>query len=99
MPEAFKRCVVAFATPERQWLWEVVLPESATVAQALEAARAAAGQVPASWDDAPVGIFGQPCERSAVPADGDRVELYRPLAQDPRESRRARVARLRRHKG
>jgi putative ubiquitin-RnfH superfamily antitoxin RatB of RatAB toxin-antitoxin module len=89
-----KRCMVAYATRERQHLWSVELPAQGSVADALEAARRQAGQegvVDAiAWDTAPVGIYGEPCARSAIPADGDRIEIYRPLAADPRERRRAR---------
>jgi len=45
------------------------------------------------WDSAPVGIFGELRSRADVPQDGDRIELYRPLRQDPRERRRERAAR------
>ena len=111
---AMKRCVVAYATRDEQWLWTVELPLSATVDDAITAARALAANqgLPAAggaqsaqrhsgfdaaaenevpWFTAPVGIFGQPCNRSDIPSDGDRIELYRPLASDPRERRRARV--------
>jgi uncharacterized protein len=88
---AFKRVVVAYATREEQSLWPVKLPEQATVADALSAARAAANRDDVPWDTAPLGIFGQPCNRSDVPADGDRIEIYRPLTADPRERRRQRV--------
>jgi uncharacterized protein len=37
-----------------------------------------------------VGIWGRACEPDARLADGDRVEIYRPLAADPKEARRAR---------
>jgi putative ubiquitin-RnfH superfamily antitoxin RatB of RatAB toxin-antitoxin module len=43
-----------------------------------------------------VGIFGEPRARTDVCADGDRIELYRPLRRDPRERRRERVQRERR---
>jgi len=85
-----KRCTVAYATPERQWLWVVLLPEGASVAVALELARAQAVGVDVPWN-ADTGIFGELCDRSAVPRDGDRIELYRPLRADPKESRRARA--------
>jgi putative ubiquitin-RnfH superfamily antitoxin RatB of RatAB toxin-antitoxin module len=85
-----KRCTVAFATPERQWLWPVVLPEDATVADALALARVQSAGADVPWD-ADVGIFGELCEASAVPRDGDRIEIYRPLKLDPKESRRARA--------
>jgi uncharacterized protein len=96
---ASKRCTVAYATRERQHLWRVELPEGASVAEALSAARAqAAGEpeVDIPWDSARVGIFGAPCTRSATFSDGDRIELYRPLRRDPRAGRRERVQRERR---
>ena len=94
-----KRCTVAFATPARQYLWSVELPHAARIADALTAARtqvpeALAAEVP--WDSAPVGIFGELRSRGDACADGDRIELYRPLRSDPRERRRERVARERR---
>ena len=85
-----KRCTVAFATPARQWLWQVNLPDGATVAEALAQARAQSVETEVPWD-ADAGIFGELCERSAVPRDGDRIELYRPLKLHPQESRRDRA--------
>jgi putative ubiquitin-RnfH superfamily antitoxin RatB of RatAB toxin-antitoxin module len=90
-----KRCTVAYATPQCQDIWTVELDAGATVADAIASVRASAGAVDVPWDRAPVGIFGEPCERSAVPRDGDRIELYRPLSADPKESRRDRVRRAR----
>jgi putative ubiquitin-RnfH superfamily antitoxin RatB of RatAB toxin-antitoxin module len=104
-----KRCVVAYATREHQYLWTVDLTDQATIADALEVARGLAAttlttrgtreeikQVP--WDSAPVGIFGEPRNRQDVPSDGDRIEIYRPLQSDPRERRRDRVRKDRRSK-
>jgi uncharacterized protein len=91
---AGKRCVVAYATPARQYLWTVDLPPDATIADALAAARRSADEESRArlpWDTAPVGIFGQPRSRSELPRDGDRIEIYRPLQSDPRERRRDRV--------
>ena len=85
-----KRCTVAYATPERQWLWAVTLADSATVADALEQARAQAAGLDVPWN-ADVGVFGELCDRAAVPRDGDRIEIYRPLKADPKESRRERA--------
>jgi uncharacterized protein len=90
-----KRCLVAYATPERQYLWPVEIPHDATVKSALDAARDAAPEVAVPWERAEVGIFGEPCSRDRVPADGDRIEIYRPLARDPRLARRERVGRPR----
>ncbi len=93
-----KHCVVAYATRDEQWLWTVELPDDATVADAINETRALAKRDDIPWDCAPLGIFGQPCQRTDVPADGDRIELYRPLAADPRERRRQQVQSQRRAK-
>ena len=90
-----KRCTVAFALPQRQFLWPVEAAPGACVADLLDLARAQAAargegdQVP--WDTGSIGIFGEPCRREDVPRDGERVELYRGLINDPRASRRART--------
>ena len=89
--ESRKRCVVAYATPDEQFLWDVELSASATVADALAAARAQAMREDVPWTSADVGIFGQSCAVTDVPRDGDRIEIYRPLQSDPRERRRQRV--------
>ena len=39
-----------------------------------------------------VGIFGKVVSPDTPVADGDRIELYRPLAADPKEARRRRAA-------
>ena len=40
-----------------------------------------------------VGIWGRATRLDAQLTDGDRVELYRPLAMDPKEARRRRATR------
>jgi putative ubiquitin-RnfH superfamily antitoxin RatB of RatAB toxin-antitoxin module len=68
------------------------LPEEATIATALAAARPLLGEAATVWESAVTGVFGRICPRQHVLADGDRVELYRVLLVDPRGSRRARAA-------
>jgi putative ubiquitin-RnfH superfamily antitoxin RatB of RatAB toxin-antitoxin module len=41
------------------------------------------------------GIFGKRTLLDHLLADGDRVEIYRPLAMDPKEARRRRARRRR----
>jgi hypothetical protein len=94
-----KRCLVAYATRERQYLWAVDVDMDATIADAIEAARQLADEPDVPWDTAPVGIFGEVRERSDRPAEGDRIEIYRPLASDPRDKRRERVQRQRKTSG
>jgi putative ubiquitin-RnfH superfamily antitoxin RatB of RatAB toxin-antitoxin module len=94
-PPAVKRCLVAYATTERQHLWSVQLGASASIQDAIAAARAQAPLLDVPWDDAPVGIFGVLRARTDLPAEGDRIELYRALPRDPRAERRERVRQAR----
>lgn len=98
MPEVTrKRCLVAIDASGGPLLIEVDLAGDATVDAALALARAALVRdrrpCDLDLDRAAAGIWGQRCERSAVPLDGDRIEVYRPLPADPRERRRRRAAR------
>jgi uncharacterized protein len=97
------RCEVVHAWPGRSWSVLLELPSGATVADALAAARDAwrsdpgqQGEVqPIDWD-ATAGIYGEACARTRLVESGDRIELYRPLAVDPKESRRQRARATRR---
>lgn len=62
----------------------VRLPDGATVRDALAASGMKGSQV---------GIFGRKVSIDTRLADGDRVEIYRPLAMDPKEARRRRARR------
>jgi putative ubiquitin-RnfH superfamily antitoxin RatB of RatAB toxin-antitoxin module len=86
-----KRCIVAFARRDRQFHWHVELPFEATIAEAIAAARAMAPLEDIPWDSSEVGVFGERRSRDARVEEGDRVELYRPLPDDPRERRRRRA--------
>ncbi len=59
----------------------VYLPKGATLGDAL-----AAGGYPESSS---AGVFGRVCGSDTPLTPGDRVEVYAPLAQDPRRRRRA----------
>lgn len=91
-----KCCLVAIDAAAGPLLIEVDLAGDATISTALALARAALvrDRLPCDidWDGAAAGIWGQRCERAAVPQDGDRIEVYRPLPADPRERRRRRAA-------
>jgi len=79
------RIEVVEALPGRAWCVGLTLEAGATVADALRAA----GRPGAT----PVGIHGRRVEPGTVLADGDRVEIYRPLRAEPKEARRRRALR------
>ena len=89
------KILVAVALPREQQVIEVELPPGATAADALSAARLGERFPGMNFDSAPVGIWARPCTREAVLREGDRVEVYRPLAADAKAQRRQR-ARLKR---
>jgi len=93
------RVEVAYALPDRQFLISLAVPEGTSAYEALLRSGLAEQVDGLDLAAAPIGIFGRKLEdpRRAVLADGDRVEIYRPLRADPMESRRkrAKAARMR----
>ena len=85
------RVSVTFALPARQEVIELELPEGATIADALAAAKVAERMPGYAQGGLAVGIWSRRREPAAKLRDGDRVEVYRPLLADPKESRRARA--------
>lgn len=70
------------AWPQRFESVSLELPDGSTVADALAAAR---------LDPTPVAVFGVRAELHSTLADGDRVEVLRPLLADPKQARRRRA--------
>lgn len=85
------RVRVALALARRQEVVELELPAGSTLQAALDASGLGERFPEARIDRARVGIWSRPAARSAVLSDGDRVEIYRPLAADPKEQRRRRA--------
>ncbi|MEO5626246.1 MAG: RnfH family protein [Dokdonella sp.] len=84
---------VAYAEPDRQFLRRVDLAVDATIKEAI-AASGVEREFGIDTDVLGVGIWSKPVAREATLANGDRVELYRPLKADPKESRRLRAKRV-----
>jgi putative ubiquitin-RnfH superfamily antitoxin RatB of RatAB toxin-antitoxin module len=91
MPSARIRVEMAYATPARQTLLELEVAAGTTVGQAIDLSGIRAAYPEIDISGARVGIFGNAASLDAVLTDGDRVEIYRPLLADPKETRRRRV--------
>ena len=83
---------MVYARPDRQLIVALELDPGTTAREA-----ALESGLDAYFDDldlaqVPLGIFGEKVADDAVLAAGDRVELYRPLLQDPMQRRRQRAA-------
>jgi putative ubiquitin-RnfH superfamily antitoxin RatB of RatAB toxin-antitoxin module len=82
---------VVYLSPRRQLVLPVESGAGATLAEAvlasglLELAPELGGQV------LDLGVFNQPRQGAEPVQPGDRIEVYRPLAIDPREARRVRA--------
>ena len=97
MPEVpRKRLLVACDAADGVHCVEVELDASATIADALAAAQLRLPAIDADWERGATGIWGEIRPRAWRPTEGERVELYRPLPEDPRVRRRERVQRARR---
>ncbi len=85
--------VAAALGPGRVDLTTLHLPAGSTVADALRASCLVERIGAAAIDALAPGIRGRVCQAHTVLRDGDRVELTRPLAVDPKEARRLRYRR------
>ena len=79
---------VVFGIPEQQRLVALRLKSGATVADAIEKSGLARDFAGHDLSAMSVGVWGHLAAQDAVLSAGDRVEIYRPLQMDPRESRR-----------
>ena len=82
---------VAYALPDRQVLVGVVLADNGSVGQAIEASGILQQFPEIDLSQQKVGIFSQLCTLDSTLQAGDRVEIYRPLQQDPMAARRGRL--------
>jgi putative ubiquitin-RnfH superfamily antitoxin RatB of RatAB toxin-antitoxin module len=90
MPELI-RVEVAYALPDEQWIVALTLRVGSTVQQAIEQS-GLLERVPGTGLSGPAaGIFGKVVPLTRKLEEGDRVELYRPLATDPKQTRRHRA--------
>lgn len=90
MPETLS-VEVAYALPLRQELLRVQLPAGSTLQQAIEASGLLRKHPEIDLRKNKVGVFGKLVRLDAPLRDGDRVEIYRPLIADPKETRRKRA--------
>lgn len=83
------RVEVAFATPERQEIVSLMVPDGTSMKEAVT--RSGIQQLFPDHDlsAADMGVFGKVVKNPASHPlrDGDRVEIYRPLIIDPKQAR------------
>lgn len=90
---AMLQCEVAYALPDRQHVIALTLPPGSTAQDALIQSGLIGLYPGIAAGPVAIGIFGKVVTPQYLLQEGDRVEIYRPLAVDPRAARRARVKR------
>ncbi|MGH6691431.1 MAG: RnfH family protein [Gammaproteobacteria bacterium] len=84
---------VVFALLLEQDCAVVELPDGSSVRDAIARSGVAARQPTIDLGACRVGIWGRTAALDDRVRDGDRVEIYRPLQADPKETRRQRARR------
>lgn len=79
---------VVYATPAKQTLIRLRAPAPVTAREAVMRSGLLERHPEIDLASTALGIFGEVVPPGQMLVDGDRVELYRPLAIDPREARR-----------
>ena len=85
------RVQVCYALPAETFVAELSLPQGVTLMQAVEASGVLKRHPAIDLGAQKLGIFGKLRPADTVLRDGDRVEIYRPLQADPKETRRRRA--------
>jgi len=83
---------VAYATAQEQVILALELAADATAERAIHESDILSRFPEIDLAQNKVGVFGKICKLDHLLKPGDRVEIYRPLIADPKESRRIRAA-------
>ncbi len=82
---------VAYALPHDQIVRQLNVPAGTTAKQAVELSGISRMLSEIDLSQNKLGIFGKLIKPDTILNDRDRVEIYRPLAVDPKEARRRRA--------
>lgn len=83
---------VMYALPQNEFIRPLRVAAGTTVGQAIEQSGVLAAFPDINLVTQPVGIYGKKKTLDTALRDRDRVEIYRPLVADPKDSRRKRAA-------
>jgi hypothetical protein len=89
------RIEVVYAQAQRSATKSVKLAPGATICDALEAVASDPQFLGVDLKESAVGIFGKVARRDQILSDGDRVEIYRQLVEEPKLARRTRAQKAR----
>ena len=89
------RIEIVYAEPHRAIVKVLSLAAGSRITDALRLAALDPDFSGVDLANSPVGIFGKATGAEHALKDGDRIEIYRPLAADPTPARRARAQQAR----
>jgi uncharacterized protein len=92
------RASVVYLSSEQHIVLPVEVPDGTTLQAAVLASGLLARVPELVGQPLDLGVFNRAREGSAPVRSGDRIEVYRPLAIDPKEARRVRAEVRRRRK-
>jgi putative ubiquitin-RnfH superfamily antitoxin RatB of RatAB toxin-antitoxin module len=82
---------VCYATALREYVRELTVEQGTTIEQAIVQSGVLQDIPGIDLATQPVGLFGKKRPLETVLRARDRIEIYRPLVADPKESRRRRA--------
>jgi uncharacterized protein len=85
------RIEIVYAQPQCSVVRSLNLPAGARISDALSLIASDQDFLGVDLAGAAVGIFGKVARRDQQLMDGDRIEIYRPLLEEPKLARRKRV--------
>ena len=91
MATEFIKVEVAYASHDQQVIIPVSIPAESTAEQAILASGIVERFSEIDLNQQKIGIFSQICKLQHPVSSGDRIEIYRPLLQDPMTARRKRL--------
>jgi hypothetical protein len=82
---------IAYALAQRSVIKSLQMPQGSLIADALARASLDQDFIGVDLEHAAVGIFGRVVPRNQLLREGDRIEIYRPLLEEPKLARRKRA--------
>jgi putative ubiquitin-RnfH superfamily antitoxin RatB of RatAB toxin-antitoxin module len=89
---------IVYALPDVQYVMSLGVPQGTTIYGAIGMTDLMKECPEIDWTRYAVGVYGVRKSLQDWVADGDRVEIYRPLIHNPMDARRARVSPVLRRK-
>jgi uncharacterized protein len=87
------RIEIVYAEQQRSVVKSLMMAQGELIADALRLAALDEDFQGVDLANATVGIYGSVASRDRPLKDGDRIEIYRPLAEEPKLARRKRASR------